>query len=182
MKVDTARSIIKNAYTKPSESKYKFVIIDNADSMTVQAQNALLKAIEEPKSTYFVFLCDNHRSLLQTIVSRCQVFSLFSEKCDDLSPGIAGLMPLFAPSLHNEFALCEFFSKASALPRSSFNEFLTACKGEIYKLMFLSEDKRKQLIEIYDFLDKLSDQLVYNPDLFTLSLSACAEIWKIYNE
>lgn len=182
MKVDTARQIIKNAYTKPSESEYKFIVIDNADSMNIQAQNALLKAIEEPKNTYFVFLCENHRSLLQTINSRCQVFSLSGGECDGPSPAVASLMPHFAPALMNELALCEFFSKASSLPRSSFGEFLTACKQETYKLILSDGAKRGQLIEIYDLFDKLIEQLVYNPNLFTLSLGACADIWEIYNK
>lgn len=52
--------------------KYKIYIIDDAERMNVQAQNAILKTIEEPPAYVVVILLVNHRSaLLPTILSRC---------------------------------------------------------------------------------------------------------------
>ncbi|MBI2670003.1 MAG: hypothetical protein HYX20_02590 [Candidatus Yanofskybacteria bacterium] len=56
-----------------SASPYKFVVIDNAYLMTVEAQNALLKVLEEPNlSSILILVSANSESLLPTIVSRCQ--------------------------------------------------------------------------------------------------------------
>lgn len=57
---------------KPYEGKYKIYIIDEAEKLTVQAQNSLLKTIEEPPVYAVVFLLTtNPDILLPTIVSRC---------------------------------------------------------------------------------------------------------------
>lgn len=182
LKVDMARSIIKNAYTKPSEADFKFFIIDNADNMRVEAQNALLKAIEEPQNAYFVFLCESHRSLLQTINSRCQVFTLPNEGDSIANKQVADMASSFAPAFASELALCEFFVKAGELPRNIFPDFIFMCKQETYKLILSQPHKRGQFLMIYDYFDKLLEQLVYNPNLFSLTLSAAAEIWEIYNK
>ena len=57
---------------KPYSSPYKIYIIPDAEKMTEQAQNALLKTIEEPPAYGIVMLlADNINRLLQTIQSRC---------------------------------------------------------------------------------------------------------------
>ncbi len=62
---------------KPYSSKYKIYIIDEAEKMTVQAQNALLKTIEEPPAYGIIMLLVNDaQTLLPTIRSRCVMLSL----------------------------------------------------------------------------------------------------------
>ena len=57
---------------KPYQGPYKIYIIDHADIMTPQAQNALLKTIEEPpKYAVIMLLTENAETLLPTITSRC---------------------------------------------------------------------------------------------------------------
>ncbi len=57
---------------KPYSSPYKIYIIDEAQKLTLQAQNALLKTIEEPPAYAVVMLlADNPDALLPTISSRC---------------------------------------------------------------------------------------------------------------
>ena len=61
----------------PSISKNKVVCIMNADSMTDESQNALLKSLEEPAPySYIIMTTSRPRSLKQTIYSRCQVFNI----------------------------------------------------------------------------------------------------------
>jgi DNA polymerase III delta prime subunit len=60
-------------FLSPTESDHKVYIIKNAESMTSAAQNALLKVIEEPpESTYVFLLCDDADKILSTIKSRAQ--------------------------------------------------------------------------------------------------------------
>ena len=64
---------------KPYNSKYKIYIIDDADKLTEQAQNALLKTMEEPPEyAILLLLVSNLSSLLPTILSRCVKLSLKS--------------------------------------------------------------------------------------------------------
>lgn len=71
--VDDIREQINNdVVVKPYSSEYKIYIMDEAEKMNVQAQNALLKTIEEPPSyTIIMLLVSNKESFLQTILSRC---------------------------------------------------------------------------------------------------------------
>ncbi len=62
---------------KPYQGPYKVYIIPHADTMTVQAQNALLKTIEEPpKYAVILLLTENADMLLPTISSRCVMLKL----------------------------------------------------------------------------------------------------------
>ena len=57
---------------RPYSSYYKIYIVDEAEKMTVQAQNALLKTIEEPPAyAVILLLTTNQDSFLPTILSRC---------------------------------------------------------------------------------------------------------------
>lgn len=80
--VNAVRSIREGAYIKPTDLDFKAYIIRYADIMTPQAQNALLKLLEEPPSNvYFFLLCENSAFLLPTVRSRAPVvrMQLFSE-------------------------------------------------------------------------------------------------------
>ena len=62
---------------KPYSSPYKVYIIDEAEKMNVQAQNALLKTIEEPPEYGIIMLLTNNlEAMLPTILSRCIAFHL----------------------------------------------------------------------------------------------------------
>lgn len=62
---------------KPYSSPYKIYIINEAEKMTVQAQNALLKTLEEPPAyAVILLLTTNVNSLLQTILSRCVILHM----------------------------------------------------------------------------------------------------------
>ena len=62
---------------KPSGGMRNIAIIEDADTMTVRAQNRLLKTLEEPNDgTVIVLLSENTENLLQTITSRCIIYRL----------------------------------------------------------------------------------------------------------
>ena len=75
--VDATRDFCASVYLTPSELNFKMYIFDEADRITPQAQNALLKIIEEPpQGVYMMLLCENSLSLLSTVRSRAQKISL----------------------------------------------------------------------------------------------------------
>ncbi|WP_160693262.1 DNA polymerase III subunit delta' [Clostridium sp. C2-6-12] len=75
--VDDVRNVINEVGKKPYEGDRKVLILYKCDKLTVQAQNALLKTIEEPpKGVYLVLLSDSLEMILDTIQSRCQIYKL----------------------------------------------------------------------------------------------------------
>lgn len=74
--IDAIRELRREAYIRPNEAERKVFILENAHNMTVQAQNALLKIIEEPPSrVMFILVCENRAAMLETVLSRVTVFS-----------------------------------------------------------------------------------------------------------
>ncbi|HHT26537.1 MAG TPA: DNA polymerase III subunit delta' [Firmicutes bacterium] len=77
VKIDQMRQLQDTLALRPYEAKYKVVIIDDADSLTVQAQNSMLKSFEEPSGdTVYILIVHNPDALLPTIHSRCQIIRL----------------------------------------------------------------------------------------------------------
>lgn len=69
--VDTVRNIINDAYVQPNEADYKIFILANAHCMNQNAQNALLKILEEPpKYVVFILTTNSKSALLSTVLSR----------------------------------------------------------------------------------------------------------------
>ena len=72
---------------KPYSSPYKIYIVDEAEKMTVQAQNALLKTIEEPPAYgVIMLLTTNADAFLPTILSRCVTLKLRPVKNEIIKP------------------------------------------------------------------------------------------------
>ncbi len=81
---DVREQIQDTISVKPYSSPYKIYIIDEAEKMTVQAQNALLKTIEEPPSyAVIMLLTENQEAFLPTILSRCVQLKLKPVKDSD---------------------------------------------------------------------------------------------------
>ena len=72
IKIDQMRQMVQNVYEKPILSEKKVYIINDADKMTKEAQNSLLKTLEEPPEyACFVLIVTNQDLILNTIKSRC---------------------------------------------------------------------------------------------------------------
>ena len=76
--VDDIRTQVNNDIViKPYSSRYKIYIIDEAEKMNEQAQNALLKTIEEPPAyAILILLTTNAAAFLPTILSRCVTLNI----------------------------------------------------------------------------------------------------------
>ncbi|MFL6375393.1 MAG: ATP-binding protein [Pyrinomonadaceae bacterium] len=71
--VDASRDLEREVNFRPSDAPARFFIVDDADRMNDAAANALLKTLEEPPPTSYLFLITSRPdSLLPTIRSRCQ--------------------------------------------------------------------------------------------------------------
>ncbi len=80
---DIRDQINKDVAIKPYSSRYKIYIMNEGEKMTPQAQNALLKTLEEPPEyAIIIILTTNVNSLLPTILSRCVVLNMKPVKND----------------------------------------------------------------------------------------------------
>jgi DNA polymerase-3 subunit delta' len=77
IKIEHIRDAVREILGLPFEARARVVILDNAQCMTEQAMNALLKALEEPPTTsHLVLVTASPQALLPTIRSRCQSLRL----------------------------------------------------------------------------------------------------------
>jgi len=76
IKIDMMRHLSREAYYRPFEGQARFFIVDEAEKMTEEAANSLLKTLEEPPPTsHLVLVTAFPHRLLSTIRSRCQTFT-----------------------------------------------------------------------------------------------------------
>ena len=75
--VEELRDFREDMFLSPTESPFKFYVIENADVMTAAAQNALLKVLEEPpNAVHIILLATEGDKILSTIKSRTQSVSM----------------------------------------------------------------------------------------------------------
>lgn len=83
--VDDVRFLRADVLTPPNDLDSKIYIVEDADTMTPQAQNALLLTLEEPPSyVLFLLLCENAASLLETIRSRAPKLTICPVPKEDI--------------------------------------------------------------------------------------------------
>lgn len=81
--IQKIKTLAKFLSRKPYQNDQKIIFIPQADQLTLPAQNALLKTLEEPPAHSLIILVSPHQNqLLPTIISRCEIHQLVS----DLSP------------------------------------------------------------------------------------------------
>ena len=79
--IEDIRTIQKAILLKPFRGKAKAVVIDAYENITQEAQNSLLKILEEPPSnTIIIITTIGKEIMLPTIISRCKVISLQKEE------------------------------------------------------------------------------------------------------
>jgi len=90
--IDDIRELKEAVHTMPYESEQKVYIIDEVHMLTKEAFNALLKTLEEPPAhVVFILATTEEDKLLDTILSRCQVFRMHSPSRAVLAEVVTGV-------------------------------------------------------------------------------------------
>ena len=77
MGIPDVRNIQKSILLKPFRGKTKAVVIEAYENITIEAQNALLKVLEEPPANTLIIISTSSKELiLPTIISRCKIIEL----------------------------------------------------------------------------------------------------------
>lgn len=155
MGVDDIREQINDTImVRPYSSQYKIYIVDEAQKMTVQAQNALLKTIEEPPAyAVIMLLTTNPDAFLQTILSRCVQLKLKPLK-DSVVKGY------LEDKLQVKDVQAEIYS---AFARGNLGKAIHLAQSEDFKMMYeeilrlLKEIKDMDISQLLDVIRKLKD-------------------------
>ena len=153
------RDVISFLNLTPSLAKNKVVLIHNADIMTNEAQNALLKSLEEPASFSYIIMTTNRpRSLNQTIYSRCQLLNIKNLTTNQINDwlsdiGITEYTAIDFPSFVTPFNILEDIQNDN---HNSYKDFVTFIEA----FLFNKSDQTQTLKDINDininFIQKIN--------------------------
>ena len=148
---------------KPYKSKYKIYIIEDGEKLNTQAQNALLKTIEEPPAYAVILLLTNNENvLLPTITSRCITIKMKAIEEEAIKQLLMGQyqVPDYAASLSASFARGNV-GKAIALATSS--DFYKIKDNAVHLLKYIKDMDIYEIIEavkiIKDYKLEIDDYL-----------------------
>lgn len=158
--VDDIREQINDTIMiRPYSSYYKIYIVDEAEKMTVQAQNALLKTIEEPPSyAVIILITTNQEAFLPTILSRCVQLKLKPLKDFTVKSYLVQHLGI----AEKEADLCAAFARGNlgkAIHLASSDEF----KELYHKIMELV--KNVETMDIVDLMDRIREIKELNFDI-----------------
>ena len=152
---DIRRQINDTIMIRPYSSYYKIYIVDEAEKMTQQAQNALLKTIEEPPSyAVILLLTTNQEAFLPTILSRCVQLKL-----KPLRNFI--VKKYLTDKLHVEEADADIYA---AFARGNLGKAISLASSEDFKLLhgemlhLLKHIKEMDISELLDYIRKMKEE------------------------
>lgn len=156
---DVREQINKDVVIKPYSSEYKVYIIDEAEKLTTQAQNALLKTIEEPPAyAVIIFLTNTLEALLPTIRSRCIIMNLRSVDTKRIQQ-----------YLMQKYQIPDYQAKiCAAYAQGNTGKAVMMATSEHFREMqefLLRLLKRIDDMEVYEIVRTIHDMSVYKVDV-----------------
>lgn len=163
--VDDIRKQLNNDIViKPYSSRYKIYIVDEAEKMNQQAQNALLKTIEEPPAyAVILLLTTNADSFLPTILSRCITLNLKAVKDSEIKSYLMKTyqIPDYQADVCAAFAQGNVGKAIKLASSESFNELKAATLQlmkrlddiDLYEMTAAVKQISEYKLEINDYFD-----------------------------
>jgi len=143
--IKQTRDMINWLQLKPYQSENKLAIIKEAEKLTIEAQNSLLKTLEEPPANSYIFLITkNHRSLLQTIISRARLIRLGSQATE--ADGVEAEIEILQAPIHEQIKWIEEKTKIKnpIERKNALHVFLSEVHGQVLE----QEDRSKKLANL----------------------------------
>lgn len=163
--VAIVRGMVADAPTLPNEADAKVYIVEEADSLNPNAQNAFLKLLEEPPSfVTFLLIAENPLALLPTVRSRCVHLGLTPGTGQAEVEGQAREMAdaLFAALHGGGEELLRFCVGLEKAERQTLAAFVETCHTELVSALGKQGADRAQLIRAVDLFDSLRTDLRFN--------------------
>ena len=156
---DIRDQLCSDILIRPYSSPWKIYIVDEAEKMTVQAQNALLKTIEEPPAYGIVLLLtENSEAFLPTILSRCVTLKLRPVKDEQIRKYL--MEELHVPDYQAE--VCTAFARGNVgkAKRLAESDHFQELKDQVVHLLRHLND-----MEIYEITDAVRRAGEYKADI-----------------
>lgn len=159
--IEQARAIKEHFSLKPYSAQGRAVVFEDAASLTDEAQNALLKTLEElPEHALFILATDSDSKLLPTVVSRCEIINLASGHYDRLeyhSKYEQDLENLLNSSIEERFEYIEKLKDREEFFHSLLDYFhkKLPAYGAFTKELLQAEEWAKQNVNIRGILEYL---------------------------
>lgn len=178
--VDEIRQQVNNdIVVKPYSSKYKIYIISDAQLLNPQAQNALLKTIEEPPEYAIIMLLTNNiDKLLPTILSRCIVLNFKPIKEIDMLDYLVDIVGIDEKKAYfcTNFAMGNLGKAVRLAISEDYNELIRDCKYvlrniydmDIEEIISSIKKVNNYKLEINDYLDVM---IMWYRDILMLKIS-----------
>lgn len=160
--VEAVKKIKEFLSLKPYSAKGRGVAIISAHKLTLDAQNSLLKILEEPPESSIILLgAESDKNFLPTILSRCRVvsseFRVQSSELEKLYPDIEKLI---GSNMDERFAFVEKIEDKETFIRALVSYFSNAISSNQSVISTLSEVEGEKS-RILDFSKKLLDAEKY---------------------
>ncbi len=171
--VSAIRELRSDAFVRAHSDGGKVFIIKDAHKMNVQAQNALLKVLEEPPTeVHFVLTVNSRARLLETVVSRCVLFSVAAENAANGDSKAAAAARQFVALLDkgSEIELLSVlapFEKNRALADELMAELERAIT-EAVRQSLGNTSRLRRLTRLYSDIGEYKKQLALNVNLSLL--------------
>ena len=146
---DIREQLISDVSIKPYTGPYKIYIVDEAEKMTVQAQNALLKTIEEPPAyAVILLLVNNGSTLLPTIASRCVTLNFKPVRDEVIKKYL--MEELHVPDYQAEVSVAFAQGNVGKAKQIATAEDFTEMMDAAFRIL-----KRGQDMEVYEMVDAI---------------------------
>ena len=182
--VDQIRELKKDVIIVPNDSEKKAYIVNYADTMNRNAQNAFLQILEEPPAhVVFILRTDNPAALLPTVRSRCVELKSLPESgtADHSAEEMAG--ELISAIVDGNVALTKTMFRLEKLEKEAFAEFLPASRALVAKKLRENPPDggdilRETLLKAERLLLTAGEMLDLNVNTGHISGMICAELMK----
>ncbi len=147
--VDPIREIKSDIAVYPNDGDFKVYIIEDAHTMTPQAQNALLLSLEEPpRYVIFILLCEHTETILETIKSRAPILRIKTPEKSEVIEYLKANHPSARTFINNS--------------PQEFDEIYMASGGSIGRILeLIASNEKKQILQSRELVGRLIDAIAH---------------------
>ena len=148
--VESVRFIKENVSYFPNDGNHKIYIIEDAHTMTIQAQNAFLLTLEEPPEyAIFILLCEHTENILETIKSRAPILRMKTPQRDEVIEFLKSNYPSVCTLMNNS--------------PDEFEQIYMASNGSIGRILeLINSSEKKQILQNRELAQKLIESIAHN--------------------
>lgn len=149
--IEDVRNMQKGLFLKPFSSPIKLVILEAYLGITTEAQNALLKVLEEPPAnTLIAIMILNKEEMLPTIISRCKIINLSDKKQtlseDEITQYLNILVSLYQGDVGYKLKLAQDIARNKDTAPLWLEKIILAAREELLERILNAKPEEKSLL------------------------------------